>query len=70
MPRALFAEERLPGTLVVDRYNGYNKTPCNIQYCYSHLLREVEDLDKEFPDQVEIKTFVSIVAPCLPWPWD
>jgi transposase len=63
VPRALFGEERLPGTLVVDRYNGYNKMPCNIQYCYSHLLREVEDLEKEFPDHSEIKTFVSVVAP-------
>jgi transposase len=63
VPRALFGDERLPGTLVVDRYNGYNKMPCDIQYCYSHLLREVEDLEKEFPDQTEIKTFVSVVAP-------
>ena len=63
VPRALFGDERLPGTLVVDRYNGYNKAPCNIQYCYGHLLREVEDLEKEFPDQAEIKTFVSVVAP-------
>ena len=65
VPRAIFGEEKLPGTLVVDRYNGYNKLPCNIQYCYSHLLREVEDLEKEFPDLTEIKTFVSVVAPLL-----
>ncbi|MBP1739908.1 MAG: Transposase family [Deltaproteobacteria bacterium] len=50
VPRAIFGEERLPGTLVVDRYSGYNKMPCDIQYCYSHLLREVEDLEKEFTD--------------------
>ena len=59
VPRALFGDERLPGTLVVDRYNGYNKMPCDIQYCYSHLLREVQDLEKEFPDQTEITVFVS-----------
>jgi transposase len=63
VPRSLFGEERLPGTLVVDRYNGYNKMPCKIQYCYGHLLRELEDLEKEFQDQAEIKTFVSVVAP-------
>ena len=63
VPRALLGDEKLPETLVVDRYNGYNKMPCEIQYCYSHLLREVEDLEKEFPDQTEIKTFVSVVAP-------
>jgi transposase len=65
VPRAIFGAERLPGTLVVDRYNGYNKMPCDIQYCYSHLLREVEDLKKEFPDQAEINAFVSTVAPLL-----
>lgn len=65
VPRAVFGSERLPGTLVVDRYNGYNKMPCDLQYCYSHLLREVEDLEKEFSDQAEIKTFVSTVAPLL-----
>lgn len=65
VPRAIFGSERSPGVLVVDRYNGYNKMPCDLQYCYSHLLREVEDLEKEFADQAEIKTFVSTVAPLL-----
>ena len=65
VPRAIFGAERLPGILVVDRYNGYNKVPCDIQYCYSHLLREVQDLDKEFADQAEIKAFVSTAAPLL-----
>lgn len=65
VPREVFGKERLPGTLVVDRYNGYNKMPCNIQYCYSHLLREVQDIEKEFPDQIEAIAFVSSVAPLL-----
>jgi hypothetical protein len=65
VPRAVFGDERLPGTLVVDRYNGYNKMPCNIQYCYSHLLREVQDLEKEFPDHTEITAFVITVAPLV-----
>jgi transposase len=65
VPRAVFGTERLPGTLVVDRYNGYNRMPCDIQYCYSHLLREVQDLEKEFPDQAEITAFVSTVAPLV-----
>jgi len=39
--------------------------PCNIQYCYSHLLREVEDIEKEFPDHNEDLAFVSSVAPLL-----
>ena len=37
VPLAVFGKEPLKGTLVVDRYNGYNKVPCSIQYCYAHL---------------------------------
>jgi transposase len=65
VPREVFGKERLASILVVDRYNGYNKMPCDIQYCYSHLLREVEDIEKEFPDQQEGKAFVSSAAPLL-----
>lgn len=61
----VFGTEQLPGVLVVDRYNGYNKAPCNIQYCYAHLLRAVQDLEKEFPDNEEIKTFIQTAAPLL-----
>jgi len=61
----VFGKQPLPGVLVVDRYNGYNKAPCSIQYCYAHLLRHVQDLEKEFPDNEEIKTFVQMAAPLL-----
>jgi hypothetical protein len=63
--RAVFGQNPLPGVLVVDRYAGYNKAPCPIQYCYAHLLREVEDLEKEFPDSREVKGFVSTFIPLL-----
>jgi len=63
--KSVFGDEPLPGFLVVDRYAGYNKAPTTIQYCYSHLLREVTDLEKEFPDSGEVKTFVSTMAPLL-----
>ena len=65
VPREVFGTEPLPGTLVVDRYSAYNKAPCALQYCYAHLLREVEDLEKEFPEQEEVKVFVSALAPLL-----
>lgn len=58
-------EPPLPGVLVVDRYAGYNRAPCPLQYCYSHLLREVQDLQKDFPDEVEVSVFVSLFAPLL-----
>lgn len=61
----IFGENELPGVLVVDRYAGYNKSPCLIQYCYAHLLRLVQDLEKEFPDNEEVKKFVQAFAPLL-----
>jgi transposase len=65
VPRSIFGEKKLPGVLVVDRYNAYNKAPVEIQYCYAHLLRDVETLEKDFPDSSEVKFFVSILAPLL-----
>ncbi len=65
VPREVFGEKPLPGTLVVDRYNAYNKVPCALQYCYAHLLREVEDMEKEFSEAEEVKTFVGVLAPLL-----
>lgn len=65
VPREVFGKAGVPGVLVVDRYSAYNKMPCKIQYCYAHLLREVENLEKEQPDNTEIKTFAGCVAPLL-----
>jgi hypothetical protein len=60
--REVFGEKALPGVLVVDRYQGYNKAPCAIQYCYAHLLRAVQDLEKEFPKEAEVHNFVNALA--------
>jgi ssDNA-binding Zn-finger/Zn-ribbon topoisomerase 1 len=65
IPKAVFGSDKVPGVLVVDRYAGYNKMPCEIQYCYAHLLREVQEMEKEFPEVPEVKTFVGRVAPLL-----
>lgn len=62
---AILGNSPLSGVLVVDRYAGYNKIPCQIQYCYAHLLRDVQSLEKDFPDVAEIKTFVATLAPLL-----
>jgi len=64
-PNEVFGSQPLPGVLVVDRYAGYNKVPCLIQYCYAHLLRDVTDLEVQFPDSCEVKYFVSLFAPLL-----
>ena len=55
----------LPGVLTVDRYAGYNKSPCKMQNCYAHLLRELSDINDEFPNQPEVTSFHNAVAPLL-----
>jgi transposase len=61
----VFGSERRSGVLVVDRYAAYNAAPCPLQYCYAHLLREVQDLEKEFPEEIEAQVFTSMLAPLL-----
>ena len=61
----VFGKDRLGGVLVVDRYQGYNKAPVALQYCYAHLLREVEDCGREFEDNVEVQRFVDAFVPLL-----
>jgi len=63
--KEVLGEQPLPGVLVVDRYGGYNRVPCQVQYCYAHLLRDLEDLEKDFPDHEEIRNFVAALAPPL-----
>lgn len=63
--KEVLGSRHLPGTLVVDRYNAYNQSPCHLQYCYAHLARDVEDLQKEFPDNTEIARFVTALVPQL-----
>lgn len=65
VPKAVFGEKTLDGVLVVDRYAGYNKMPLRIQYCYSHLLRAVQDLEKEFSNNREVRSFVETLAPLI-----
>lgn len=64
-PKEVLGAEALDGVLVVDRYNAYNKSPCALQYCYAHLLRDVEDLAKEFPGEGEVLGFTSTLIPLL-----
>jgi transposase len=63
--QAVFGKEPLPGVLEVDRYGGYGKVPCKIQYCYARLLRDIQDLEKEFPEDKGISSFVAVTAPLL-----
>ena len=65
VPKEILGTDALPGVLVVDRYNAYNRAPCSLQYCFAHLLRDVEDLSKEFPAEVEVGAFTATLIPLL-----
>jgi hypothetical protein len=65
VPAEVLGPKPLGGVLVVDRYNGYNRAPCALQYCYAHLLRDVQDLEKNFPENDEVRAFVGALAPLL-----
>lgn len=64
-PKRVLGTEKLPGVLVVDRYAAYNRAPCDIQYCYSHLIRDVENLQKKFPNNAEVEAFVASLIPLM-----
>jgi len=55
----VFGQEQLPGYLVVDRYAGYNRVGCKVQYCYAHLLRDLKDLQTQFADDKEVEAFAQ-----------
>lgn len=63
--KEVLGEQALAGTLVVDRYVGYNQAPCRLQYCFAHLLREVEDLQGEFARDQEVQVFTARLIPLL-----
>ena len=57
--KEVFGTAPLGGVLVVDRYGGYNRVPCRMQYCYAHLLRDMNDLEQEFETHEEVKNYTS-----------
>jgi len=61
----ILGKKRQKGVLVVDRYRAYNKIRSKIQYCYSHLLRDVKDLGKEFSEDNEVIDFVNTMIMLL-----
>ncbi|MCY7348953.1 MAG: transposase [Pyrinomonadaceae bacterium] len=63
--REIIGTQQLSGVLVVDRYGGYNRVPCRIQYCYAHLLRAIKDLETEFEANLEVKNYPRAMKICL-----
>lgn len=63
--KEVLGDSPLAGVLVVDRYHAYNKAPCALQYCYAHLMRDIEDLQKEFAAEAEVQCFTAALIPLL-----
>ena len=61
----LFDKEALRGYLVVDRYNAYSRVPCQVQYCFAHLLRDLKDTQAEFVDEPEVGNFTATMIELL-----
>lgn len=63
--KEVLGTEPLAGVLVVDRYHAYSRAPCRLQYCYAHLSRDVEDVQKEFATDAEVQAFTASLIPLL-----
>lgn len=61
----VFGQEAAGGYLVVDRYQGYSRVPCRVQYCFAHLLRDVKDTQAEFIDEPEVENFTATMIELL-----
>jgi hypothetical protein len=61
----VFGKEQLEGHLVVDRYKGYYRVKCKIQYCYAHLLRDMKDLQSEFAGEKEVEAYSQTMIELL-----
>ena len=55
----VLGKEGLAGYLVVDRYQGYSRVPCKVQYCYAHLVRDMKDLAVEFAEEKEVEAYAE-----------
>lgn len=58
-------QTKLSGYLVVDRYAAYNRVGCQMQYCFAHLLREMQDLQVEFAEEKEVEAYTKEMAGLL-----
>jgi len=63
--RKVLGEGALTGVLIVDRYAGYNKAPCAIQYCYAHLDRDVVADKEKFESDVNVTEFLERLSQLL-----
>lgn len=65
VPKEIFGETPLPIVLITDRYSGYSPLPVEHQYCYVHLLRDLEKIRNDDSDNVEVAEFVKDLTEAL-----
>jgi len=65
VPLEVFGEDPLAVNLITDRYKGYDRLKVYRQYCYTHLLRDLKTLEKDFPNEPEIAAFAAELKPLL-----
>jgi hypothetical protein len=61
----VLGKQELGGYLVVDRYPGYRRAPCLVQYCYAHLLRDMKELSQEFAGEQEVEAYAQEMIEAL-----
>lgn len=50
------------GTLVTDFYAAYDRYPGVQQKCWSHLWRDIRELERQYPDDARLAAWVNAVA--------
>lgn len=65
VPKEALGDENPDLVLVTDRYGGYSPLNVRHQYCFVHLLRDVKEEERLFPDEPEVLSFATDIKPLL-----
>lgn len=65
VPEEVLGNKKLMLILITDRYRGYIPLLVERQLCFVHILRDVEKLKLEFPDDRQIISFCEDLIPKL-----
>lgn len=65
VPEEALGNKKLMLILITDRYRGYIPLLVERQLCFVHILRDVEKLKLEFPDDKQIVSFCESLIPHL-----
>lgn len=65
VPKEILGLQQLMLILITDRYRGYLPLLVERQLCFVHLLRDVEKLKLEFPDELEVNNFCNDLIPLI-----